>query len=314
MNKLHINQKKLPIALVIIIALLIVLGIFLAVIPTRMSSVHTEKIVGLYANDTGYEIEEFEGKYGTGEETALTSESKYNIPVYYYEANDVSLNSVIILVHWHESNHKAMYPLAEEFLQLGYDVILYDQRSHGENTAGTVSFGLWESKDLQQVVQYVVDNYNYSMINVLGQSMGAATVAYYSGTAHAKENVNCVIIDSAYSSMDEEVSWEITKSKGSSIGSIIAGYGSMFSKLINGFAFEEADIVKMMKNNQIPTMIIHSKKDMKCPFYMGEELYQSIRHGNKKFEIYEESEHLFAYWDESERYIESVISFIEEFK
>ena len=204
MDKLHINQKKLPIALVIIIALLIVLGIFLAVIPTRMSSVHTEKIVGLYANDTGYEIEEFEGKYGTGEETVLTSEYKYNIPVYYYEANDVSLNSVIILVHWHESNHKAMYPLAEEFLQLGYDVILYDQRSHGENTAGTVSFGLWESKDLQQVVQYVVDNYNYSMINVLGQSMGAATVAYYSGTAHAKENVNCVIIDSAYSSMDED--------------------------------------------------------------------------------------------------------------
>ena len=46
--------------------------------------------------------------------------------------------------------------------------------------------------------------------------------------------------------------------------------------------------------------------------YMGEELYRSIRHGNKKFEIYEESEHLFAYWDESERYMKSVISFIVE--
>ena len=72
MEKLHINHKKIPIELVIIIVLLIVLGILLAVIPTRMSTKHTEKIVGLYANDTGYEIEEFEGKYGIGEVRART--------------------------------------------------------------------------------------------------------------------------------------------------------------------------------------------------------------------------------------------------
>ena len=68
------------------------------------------------------------------------------------------------------------------------------------------------------------------------------------------------------------------------------------------------------KNNNLQTMIIHSRKDMKCPFFMGEELFNAIPHENKRFEIYDESEHLFAYWDESERYIESVISFIEEFK
>ena len=102
-----------------------------------MTTKHTEKIVGLYANDTGYEIEEFEGKYGTGEETVVTSESKYNIPVYYYEANDVSLNRVIILVHWHESNHKEMYPLAKEFLQLGYRISSFFYRGVQVNSEGT---------------------------------------------------------------------------------------------------------------------------------------------------------------------------------
>jgi len=310
----YILKKFLSVGLLVIVVFSLMLGILLAVIPTRMSTKHTEKIVGLYARDTGYNIEEFESKYGKGEKTILTSEYKHNIPVFYYTANDCPTNNVMILVHWHESNHKAMYPLAEEFLQHGYDVILYDQRSHGENTAETVSFGLFESKDLQHVVQYVVDNYDYSKISILGQSMGAATVAYYSGTEHANEHVNCVIIDSAYSSMYEEVAWEISKSRDSFFGHTLSDYGSLYSKLINNFSFQDADIVKRVKNNNLPTMIVHSRKDMKCPFYMGEELYKAIPHENKRFEIYDESEHLFAYWDESERYINSVISFIDDYE
>ena len=312
MRKQTAYNKKMGIRLCgALIFVLMILGFLLAFIPTRMSSAHTNKIVSLYFNETGYSMDAFEQVYGVGEKTVLISEDEYDIPVYHYLSEESVNEKVIILVHWHESNHKAMYPLTEEFLKRGYDVVLYDQRSHGENTAKTVSFGLWESNDLKQVVQYVIEKYDYKKISILGQSMGASTVAYYSGTEHAKKNVDCVIIDSAYTAMNEEVSWEITKMNHSLLGKMLAQYGSIFSKMINGFGFEDVNIVKKIESNQIPTMIIHSKADMKCPFYMGQNLYESIGHWEKKFEIYDESEHLFAYWDETERYMDSIVSFME---
>lgn len=304
------RKHNMAIAFGGVLICLLLLGVLVALIPTRMLESHTDKIVRLYFEDTNYSMESFENTYGTGESMVLKARDLHDIPVYYFENDSSEHDNLIILVHWHESNHKAMYPIAEEFLKKGFDVVLYDQRSHGKNTAKTVTFGLLESNDLTQVVDYALEKYNHDKVSILGQSMGAATVAFYSGTQHAKENVDCVIIDSAYSAMDEEVSWEITKKKDNFFGNMIAGYASVFSKVINGFGFDEPDILHMIEKNQIPTLIIHSREDKKCPFYMGQALYDNIGHAQKKFEVYDNSEHLFAYWDEPERYMESVLSFV----
>ena len=106
----------------------------------------------------------------------------------------------------HESNHKAMYPIADIFLDNGWNVVLYDQRAHGDNTAQSVTFGLYECTDLEEVVDFVNEKSQNTLVGALGQSMGGATVAYYSGTNHASNNLDFAIIDSAYSAMDEEIS------------------------------------------------------------------------------------------------------------
>jgi esterase/lipase len=68
-----------------------------------------------------------------------------------------------------------------------------------------------------------------------------------------------------------------------------------------------------MSSNKIPTLVMHSKRDNKCPYYMGKELYESIPHTDKQLITFENSEHLFSFWDERERYIQSVFSFIDKF-
>lgn len=194
-----------------------------------------------------------------------------------------------------------------------WNVVLYDQRSHGKNTAKTVTFGYLESHDLAQVIDFVKDKTGDEILGVLGQSMGASTIAYYLGSKMLNKDLSFAIIDCPYSGMYDEISWEISQAKIPFFSKGLTSLGSIFCNLIYGYSFSDVDMVKQMKNNTIPTLLIHSKTDKKCPYFMSENLFNAIPHDKKMFITYENSNHLFSFWDEKELYIEKIFSFIQKF-
>ncbi|AEY65556.1 alpha/beta hydrolase [Clostridium sp. BNL1100] len=315
----HIKIKKKSIKIwIFILGILLVLvcicGFLLAYIPAKMSEKHTNEIVELYFTDTGYSLSEFNKNWASKiNNYELTSVFGHTIPVTYICANEKYENKTIILVHWHESNHEAMYPIAEVFLEKGWNVVLYDQRAHGQNTAKTVTFGLYESQDLQEVVDFTYQKSKGATMGALGQSMGAATIAFYSGTEHASKYLDFAVIDSAFSGMYEEIYWEISQSQVPLPATALTNLGSSFCKLIYGYRYSDISITEQMCLNNIPTLIMHSKQDNKCPYYMGEELYNGLSHSDKQLITFENSEHLLSFWDEKERYMQSVFLFIDKF-
>ena len=191
--------------------------------------------------------------------------------------------------------------------------MLYDQRAHGQNTAKTVTFGCFESQYLQEVVDFTYKKSNGATLGAIGQSMGAATIAYYSGTEHANEYLDYAVVDSSFSGMYEEIHYGISKSHVPLPVTALTNLGSSFCKLIYGYSYSDISITEQMRSNNIPTLIMHSKQDNKCPYYMGEELYNSISHPDKKLITFENSEHLFSFWNEKSRYMKAVFDFIDEF-
>lgn len=298
----------------VLLALICICGFLLAYIPAQMSETHTNEIVELYFDDAGYSLSKFKENWEAKIESyKLTSTQGHTIPVTYVCANGNYQINTIILVHWHEANHEAMYPIAEAFLEKGWNVVLYDQRAHGQNTAETVTFGYLESQDLQDVIDFTYNKSNGATIGALGQSMGAATIAYYSGTEHASQYLDFAVVDSSFSGMYEEICWGISKSKISLSSTALTNLGSAFCKQVYGYKYSEVNIRERIRLNNTPTLIMHSRQDKKCPYYMGEELYNNIPHSNKEFITFNKSEHLFSFWDEKERYVQSVFSFIDEF-
>ncbi|MEN6324780.1 MAG: alpha/beta hydrolase [Syntrophomonas sp.] len=309
------NISKFFIYFIVAIAVLTgFIGFLLAYMPSRMSEQHTNEIVELYFQDAGYSVDSFNSTWASKmEQYNLVSEQGHTIPVFYICSNEDYNNKTIILIHWHESNHIAMYPIAEDFLEQGWNVALYDQRAHGKNTAKTVTFGYLESLDLQQVVDFIFEKSNGATIGALGQSMGAATLAYYSGTEHASQHLDFAVIDSSFSGMYDEIYWEVSKAKFPLPAKALTTLGSGFCKLIYNYSFSDVDIVEQIGSSSIPTLILHNKSDQKCPFYMGQELFEAIPHSKKEFVTFEDSDHLFSYWDETGRYMNEVSSFIDQY-
>ena len=306
---------KMIVTILVLLTLVVgLIGFLLAYIPSKMSEKHTNDIVELYFQDTGYSVDDFNNCWwDTFQEFEIESDLGHTIPVYYLLPNNKYENKTIVLVHWHESNHTAMYPIAQMFLEEGWNVVLYDQRSHGKNTAKTVTFGYLESHDLEEVIDFVKNKSDDEILGVLGQSMGASTIAYYLGKEVAKENLSFAVIDCPYSGMYDEVSWEISQAKIPLPAKVLTSLGSRFCDLIYGYSFSDVDMVEQIKNDSIPTLIMHSKTDKKCPYYMSENLFNAIPHDKKMLITYEDSDHLFSFWDEQERYIEEVLSFINKF-
>lgn len=46
---------------------------------------------------------------------------------------------------------------------------------------------------------------------------------------------------------------------------------------------------------------------------MSENIFDAIPHESKRLITFENSDHLFAFWDEQDRYIAEIFSYIEEY-
>ncbi len=85
----------------------------------------------------------------------------------------------IILVHGLNSHrYKALFQ-GLVFLRKGYNVLVYDQRNHGQSEGIFSSFGWFETKDLELVIAKAQSMFAWTELNFAGWSMGAMVVLEY---------------------------------------------------------------------------------------------------------------------------------------
>ncbi|MBP5426708.1 MAG: alpha/beta hydrolase [Clostridiales bacterium] len=245
----------------------------------------------------------------------LKSRYGHVIPVEYMISDKGYDNLTVVLVHGHSMSLESMYPIAKTLLDNNINVVLYDQRSHGENTAGVVTFGYYEKDDLMDVIDYVKKKMKKkNAIGLLGQSMGAATVGFYSGTDHAKKNVDFVILDCPYNNMRSIIRNTAIRQGYKKLGiDLLIKISSIANEKYLKFSFDDVDIAKAIENSDIPTLIYEAKFDRTCPYYMADEVFDGIKHNNKEKVMLEKSEHIKGFYIEREKYVDTLLSFINKY-
>lgn len=80
----------------------------------------------------------------------------------------------VVLVHGHGSSKNTMLPWAE-VLHPDYNLVLFDQRNHGQSFGTETTVGVRERMDLEAVVEWLRATHAPAQVAVLGNSMGGAT-------------------------------------------------------------------------------------------------------------------------------------------
>ena len=110
--------------------------------------------------------------------TALTTEDGIRIAGWYVPAASPigPAGPTVVLVHGHGTNKSSMLPLAE-VLHPDYNLVLYDQRNHGQSFGTETTVGVTERLDLEAVVAWLRATHGPTWVAVYGNSMGGITAA-----------------------------------------------------------------------------------------------------------------------------------------
>ena len=256
----------------------------------------------------GYDLEGFNARY-QGTEVSATAEDGNVVPGTYF---DMGSDKCVILVHGAGGDRVCTYPLAEGYLERGYDVIAIDQRGCGENASDEVTFGINEMLDVEAMVEYAREDLGNSEVIVHGQSMGAQTTALYAsnvtpGTAGAADAVIC---DSPVPGMELILKEMFGDGDVNSFtANYLTGTSKIYMGLVNGIDYDDGDTIAAVANDQIPTLIICSDRDEVCLPDQVEQVYDNIACEDKEI-IHFDSAHIEGIIDQPEAYMDGVENFL----
>jgi pimeloyl-ACP methyl ester carboxylesterase len=210
-----------------------------------------------------YDTEKFMNTY-EGIEVKATAEDGNTVPGTYFDNNS---DKCVILVHGAGGDRVCTYPLAEQYIKDGFDVIAIDQRGCGDNADDKVTFGIHEALDVKAMVKFAREELKEDKVIVHGQSMGAQTTAIYASTVTpgTVEAADAVICNSPVPGMElmlREVFGD--GDTDSFMANYLTGTSKVFMKVANGIDYDDGDTINIVKNDYIPTMIIVSDKDEVC--------------------------------------------------
>ncbi len=259
--------------------------------------------------------DEFE-HYFNFEDFDLQSQYGYNLKCSYLK-NNQNINfsdnkkRIVVLSHGWTSSRYAMLVYAKMYLNLGFDVFIYDHRNHFQSDKKVTTMGDKEADDLQTVIEYAKKTFGENvLIGTHGESMGAATVMINAGRYHS---VDFVVEDCGYSSLEKLLKYQCKELKHlPTFPTIFFGNFIFFVKTKSTYG-KVNPIKSIATCDDIPMYFIHGDNDKFVPSYMVYKNYDA-KPGFKMLSVYKGSSHAHSVVDYKKEYEKNLIKFLGEAK
>lgn len=180
-----------------------------------------------------------------------------------------------LMVHGYHAVAERDFPFHfKHAMEKGHNILLIDQRSHGESEGHTVCFGVLERKDVLSWINFILERMGKDTKIILrGVSMGSATVMM-STSLPLPENVVGVIADCGYTSPEEIIKLVIPAMVPVPVN-VIYPFVKLGAILFGHFSVTSSSAMDAMKQCKLPILFIHGEKDTFVPFYMMQKVYDA---------------------------------------
>ena len=276
-------------------------------------AIKTEDMVAVYSKRDGNPLAKI-NDYKNEKLMVKSEVNNYDIETLVLTSN-IPTEDTMILIHGIQSNYNELLKYAFEYLENGYNVVLYNQRNTNLSGGNTYTFGRYERYDLDSIVKYAKSIFPTGSLGVQGFSMGAATAAMHSKINDEHKLVDFYILDSPYSKMEDSIALGIETVDIPLIPTeYITACGNFYTQMKDGFSYEDVKPVEEVKEMSTPMMLIHGTSDDICAPESSQEIYDSIPHDNKELWLVDGVEHISAYDNNQGIYMDKVLSFISNYK
>lgn len=221
-------------------------------------------------------------------------------------------NSYVIICHGYTGRASHMSLYAQNFYNMGYNVLAIDHRAHGKSEGKISTFGAIESKDLLLWIDYVCKSNSNARIVLFGLSMGAGTVMLTTGSGKLPGNVFCAVEDSGFIGAEDIVYYNIRKYAPVPSFCIMPAL-DITTRIRGGFSISKTSCVEAVKNSTVPTLFIHGSKDAVVPPSSLDTLYNAAKCKKERL-LVPDAGHIRSASQNPQLYWNTVKSFIESYK
>lgn len=220
---------------------------------------------------------------------------------------DKQSEKTILFVHGYQSNaFNNFSTITIDFLEQGFNVLLIDQRSHGESGGRFTTMGNREKEDLLQWIAYAERKDGVKHIFVYGVSMGATAVGYASEYIQSAK-VKGLVLEAGFTCFYDELF--------SSLGKMFMRQAALNYVYLMAKSVLKTDIKQSvessLKNNKIPVLFLHGDVDEDVPIDFTRRSFEACA-SPKKMIIVEGAGHTLCYLKGGEKLRKEIDDFIEE--
>lgn len=184
----------------------------------------------------------------------------------------------IIYLHGIADNRGSVIGTLGTFLPIGFDVIAYDARAHGTSTGEHCTYGFYEKRDLQRVI----DQLGVDEVILVGHSLGAAVALQ---TAAIEPRVRAVIASATFSDLRTIAIERAFYMPSWSIAPAFAR-----AEQLGRFVVDEASAVRAAERITAPVLLVHGALDTETPPTHSERVFNALR-AEKRLLIVPDSDH-----------------------
>lgn len=225
----------------------------------------------------------------------------------YYDRNS---DNTIILFHGYRSSAAHDFSCAVEmYYNLGFNILLVDQRSHGLSEGKLITFGVKESRDVITWIDFLNAKFSPKKIVLSGLSMGATTVLL-SLKYEMPKNVKCVIADCGFTS-PVDIMKKVAKQGFKIDASFYIPIMDLMCKILGKFSIKNVSTVDAIKNTDMPILLIHGTNDNFVPCEMSKTAFESANE-RSKLVLVDGADHGISFLVDTKRVVQELKDFLNK--
>ena len=219
---------------------------------------------------------------------------------------------LLIAFHGYTSEGQKDYIVqAKYYLENGFNVMLVDQRAHGNSAGKYVGFGVLDSEDARHWIDYAINRFGEDVeILLYGSSMGGATTLMTLDKDLPKQ-VKAAISDCAFTSAWNVFS-HVLKTQYHLSTHPLMDFANKMTKKRAGYYLDQLDAREIVKNVDLPILFVHGDKDDFVPVSMVYELEKN-HIGPHKLLVVPGAMHYESFFKDSDKYTKAIEEFIFPF-
>lgn len=219
-------------------------------------------------------------------------------------------DKLLIAVHGYHSNNLYEYAYyLKYYLDMGFNILLPDNRAHGQSEGKWIGFGWLDRLDIMKWIKTMIEKNPQVEIVLHGISMGSATVLNVSGEEISNQ-VKCIVADCAFTNVYEQMVHVGNTSEKAM--KYLLPFANAMSQYVVGYNFKKASPLQQVKKSKTPTLFIHGDKDDYVPTRMGYELYEACS-ADKKLLIVPGAPHADSYFVNKELCEKTITEFLKKY-